>query len=326
MKHPQSAKAVLMVSPTSFGFDSQTAESNAFQNEPTVSREEILMRADAEFQQAVETLSSHGIETVVFKDKTQPPKPNAVFPNNWLSTWPDGRIFLYPMATASRRIERSPAVLDDLRRRFDVGDVIDISVSENHGKFLESTGVIIFDHPNKIAYGCLSVRCDEALFTAHVTELGYEPVVFHAYDEHGTAIYHTNVLMGVQSTTAVVCLDAIRDAAERQLVISSLEKTGHDVINISHAQMNSFCGNVLELESPRGERLLALSQTAYDNFTQQQRTRLSVDKILVPLAVPTIEAIGGGSVRCMLAELFLEPNAALANPLQPAAMKNSLTF
>lgn len=319
------ARAVLMVRPTSFGFDSQTAASNAFQNKPTESREEIVARADAEFQRAVDTLSARGIEVMVFEDDATPAKPNAVFPNNWLSTWPDGRVYLYPMATESRRIERSPAVLDSLKKYFHVSDVIDLTGSEHDGKFLESTGVMIFDHAHKIVYGCVSVRCDAELFRQHAAELGYTSMLFHAYDENGVAIYHTNVLMGVQESTAVVCLDAITDTAERAALVQLLESTGHTVVDITHAQMNSFCGNVLELQNQNGERFLALSQTAYDNFTPEQRAQLSHDKTLLPLAIPTIETIGGGSVRCMLAEIFLQQSYFPPIVSSPTAAKRTVT-
>lgn len=306
MKRQQSSQAVLMVRPTSFGFDEQTAQSNAFQHKPTANQRVTLKHANEEFQRAVDTLAAHNIDVVVFEDEPAPAKPNAVFPNNWLSTWPDGRIFLYPMATESRRSERTPVVLDALKRHFAVTDITDLSSAERDGNYLESTGVIIFDHVNRVAYACLSVRCDETLFTRHVTALGYQPIIFHAYDQHGTPIYHTNVMMGVQSTTAVICLDAITDKAERAAVVGSLTDTGHDIIAISHEQMSAFCGNVLELRNRRGDAFLALSQTAYDNFTLQQRERLARDKTLLPLMIPTIENIGGGSVRCMLAELFLQ--------------------
>ena len=310
MKNTQSARAVLMVRPTSFGYDDQTAKSNAFQHKPVITKSQILKRADTEFQEAVTTLSSNGIEVVVFEDDAIPAKPNAVFPNNWLSTWPDGRLFVYPMATESRRIERSPAIIDALKTHFDVTHMTDLSDSENSQKYLESTGVIVFDHINKIAYACASIRCDETLFTNHVKVLGYEPILFHAYDEQGVAIYHTNVLMGVQAHTAVICLDAITSEHERKKVVESLTKTGHEIIAISYQQMNSFCGNVLELQNQNGEHILALSRTAYDNFTPEQLAKLSVDKTPVPLAIPTIEMIGGGSVRCMLAELFLQQKYA----------------
>lgn len=301
----QSPSAVLMVRPTSFGFDSQTAESNAFQHTLALSKEEILAKADAEFQQAVAKLRAHDINVTVFEDSVMPPKPNAVFPNNWLSMWPDGHIYLYPMATESRRVERSEKALDQLKDTYQITEAVDLSNVENEGIYLESTGVMIFDHVAKIVYGCVSVRCDEELFKHHATELGYTPFLFHAVDENDVPIYHTNVLMGVQTSTAVVCFDAIKDTVERNELEGLLRNTGHEIIAISHAQMNSFCGNVLELQNKNNEKILALSQTAYDTFTEEQRTALSRDKTLLPLAIPIIETIGGGSVRCMLAEIFL---------------------
>jgi hypothetical protein len=308
MSNNRLARAVLMVRPTSFGFDEQTAKTNAFQNKPTISTLEIRNRANDEFQRVVATLSSHGIEVISFEDDAIPAKPNAVFPNNWMSTWSNGRIFLYPMATESRRIERNSAIIQSLKHYFQVSEVIDLSGSEKDGHFLESTGVMIFDHAHKIVYGCISVRCDETLLNKHAKALGYTPVIFHAYTEDGIAIYHTNILMGVQTSTAVVCLEAVRDLKERERLVRSLEATGHDIIDISYTQMSSFCANILELRNQDNERFLALSRSAYDNFTPSQRERLSKDKTLLPIDIPTIEAIGGGSVRCMLAEIFLKQN------------------
>lgn len=320
MNGKQSTNTVLMVRPTSFGFDEQTAVSNAFQHKPTLAQQEVVRRADAEFRQLVDTLGSHGVTVMVFEDDVVPPKPNAVFPNNWLSTWPDGRVYLYPMATKSRRLERSPRLLTSLAEQFAVKQVIDLTGSEKDEAFLESTGVMIFDHVNKIVYGCLSVRCDEALFRKHAADLGYQPVVVRAYDKEGALIYHTNLLMGVQTSTAVVCLEAIADRDERELIRSTLERTGHEVIAITLDQLSAYCGNVLEVQNAAGERFLALSQGAYDAFTPAQRTVLAKDKALLPVAVPTIENIGGGSVRCMLAELFLQPKTAM-----PAASSRTVT-
>lgn len=306
-KSHNSASAVFMVRPTSFGFDEQTAESNAFQQRLGASVADITHRALAEFDTLVATLRGRGIEVVVFEDDAKPAKPNAVFPNNWLSTWPDGRLYLYPMATESRRIERSPAAIELLAQHFEVCEVIDISGAEQRGTYLESTGAIVFDHPNKLAYGCLSVRCDEELFTSHVKSLGYTPIAFRAHDAAGMPIYHTNVLMGVQTNTAVICAEAITDVAERQRILASLAQTGRQVVEISLNQMAQFCGNVLEVAGKRGERFLALSRSAYDAFTPEQRTVLANCKTLLPVALPTIEAVGGGSARCMLAEIFLPP-------------------
>lgn len=304
-KTEQSARAVLMVRPSTFGFDDQTAQTNTFQHHTGLAHSEVLARANAEFDHAVETLNNIDIAVTVFEDSDSRPKPNAVFPNNWLSTWPDGHIFLYPMATESRRIERSFEALELLSRQFKISEVTDLSEPERRSLFLESTGVIIFDHVNKIAYACVSPRCDEQLFKDHVTDLGYQPVSFHAYGADGVPIYHTNVMMGIQSETAVICAEAITDEQERETIVASLRNTGHEVILITQDQLKNFCGNILELHNEAGERYLAMSQSAFDAFTPDQRHALSKDKTLIPLAIPTIETIGGGSMRCMLAEVFL---------------------
>lgn len=294
-----------MVRPTSFGFNEQTALTNTFQNHTDLSSDEVHARAYQEFTNMVAKLRENGVHVTVFEDSDSRPKPDAVFPNNWFSTWNDGHVYFYPMATESRRVERSYAAVQALAREFKITETTDISPAESYGIALESTGVMIFDHINKIVYGCISPRCDASLFTSHALELGYKPVLFHAYGQDGTAVYHTNVLMGIQNTTAVICAEAITDEVERELVITTLKNTGHEVVTISQAQMSSFCGNVLELQNDKGELLLAMSQTAYDNFTDEQRDVLGADKILLPFRIPTIETIGGGSVRCMLGENFL---------------------
>lgn len=305
MKTNQSTSAVLMVRPTSFGFNEQTALTNTFQNYTDLSSDEVHARANQEFTDMVAKLRENDVHVTVFEDSDPQPKPDAVFPNNWFSTWGDGHVYFYPMATESRRVERSYAAVQALAQEFNITETTDISPSEQYGIALESTGVMIFDHINKIVYGCISPRCDASLFTSHALELGYKPILFNAYGQDGTAVYHTNVLMGIQSTTAVICAEAITDGAERELVIGTLKSTGHQVIEISQTQMAAFCGNVLELQNENGELFLAMSQTAYDNFTYEQRAMLSADKTLLPFSVPTIETIGGGSVRCMLGENFL---------------------
>lgn len=307
MKSTQSATAVLMVHPTSFGFDEQTAVSNTFQRQLSASHKTILARASTEFDAAVATLRAHGIDVIAYDDAPTPAKPSAVFPNNWLSTWRDGSVYLYPMTTESRRVERDENVLDALADNFELKQVTDLSSNEISGKFLESTGVMVFDHVRRIAYGCVSERCNPGLFRAHARQLGYKPHLFYAHDSTGTPIYHTNVMMGVQTSTVVVCLDAITNTAERAKLSIALKSGGRELVEITAAQMAAFCGNVLELRNAQGKRFLAMSQTAYDNFTPNQRRALSRDKTLLPLAIPTIETIGGGSVRCMLAEIFLKP-------------------
>jgi hypothetical protein len=305
MATQQSSSVVLTVQPRSFGFDVQTARTNTFQNSPQLSESNVRLRANSEFTQAVAVLRQHGITVEVYQPQDTLDKPNAVFPNNWVTTWPDGSVYIYPMATKSRRVERDMAVFTMLSQSYDIRRVMDISASEANARYLEGTGVMVFDHDNKVAYGCLSVRCDESLFREHARTLGYKPITFHAYDTNGVAIYHTNVMMGIQSRTAVVCSSIIRDETERTRLLATLQKTHRDIVEISEEQMIAFCGNVLELRNGQGDYFLALSQSAYDHFTPRQREVLSQDKTLLPLAIPTIESVGGGSVRCMLAEVFL---------------------
>lgn len=304
MSVSQSARSVLMVSPASFGFDEQTAKTNAFQIRPDTSRSETIDHAMLEFRDAVDQLRQANIDVIVHQGDPSENKPDAVFPNNWISTWPDGRVYLYPMATESRRAERDQRVLDQLAEYFTVQQTIDLSDSEANQQYLESTGVIIFDHINKLAYGCLSERCDQDLFNSHVANLGYQSVLFEAFDQVGVPIYHTNVMMGIQSTTVVICSEAIADPSQRAQVLGLLSRD-RQVVDISFEQMGAFCGNVLEVENSYGGKVLVLSQSAYDAFTPEQRQQLSLDKALVPISIPTIEQAGGGSARCMLAEIFL---------------------
>ncbi len=296
-----------MVRPTTFGFDEQTAKTNSFQHQISLTQQQVRRQANNEFDAEVAALRAAGVEVLVFTDSDDQSKPDAVFPNNWLSTWPDGQMYLYPMNTSSRRIERSQDALDLVRRHFVVNRITDISGAEMQGRYLEGTGAIVFDHAHKVAYGCISPRCDKTLFQTHVRQLGYEPVLFHAYDIQGMPIYHTNVVMGVQRATAVLCSQAITDVKERQFVIGKLTQTGHQLVEITQKQMAGFCGNVLELANGQGQHFLALSQTANNTFTPQQRRVLAQDKKLLSMAIPTIETVGGGSIRCTLAELFLPP-------------------
>jgi len=305
MHNSQSASAVLMVRPVSFGFNDQTAISNTFQHNSGLQPEELRNRADKEFRDAVQSLRAHDITVVTFEDSPNPPKPDAVFPNNWMTTWPSGVVYEYPMATDNRRLERTDTVLDILRERFKLHTINDLSAAEDNGEYLEGTGAMVFDHLHKIVYACISPRCGERLLREHAAKLGYEPIIFHAFDQHGTPIYHTNVVLAVQTTTAVVCLDAITDIAECKTVYDTLQRTNHAVISITQAQMDHFCANVIELKNGQGARFLLLSETAEKSFTPEERKQLSIDKSFIVCDVPTIETVGGGGIRCMVAELFL---------------------
>ncbi len=304
MEPEQSTSIVLMVKPTHFGFDPETAQSNTFQKQLHVSNQQIAEQVEREFNGVVHGLRFHQIEVIAAGDDNTIPAPSAVFPNNWISTWPNGQIYLYPMAQASRRHERSSAVVDILKHNFKVNGVTDLSDNENRGIFLESTGSIIFDHQHRLAYCCLSPRSNKQLFEAHAQSLGYRPISFHA-ESRGAAIYHTNVMMGIQSSTAVICASAITSDNERTAVTEVIKSSGHTLVDISKTQMLSFCGNILELHNPVGERFLVMSQSAFNVYTPNQRAILAQDKQILAFAIPTLETLGGGSIRCMLAEVFL---------------------
>lgn len=301
----QSASKVLMVEPAQFGFNSQTAESNSFQN--VVSKDNLNIRelAIQEFQEAVHSLRAKGITVDVIPDSAAPVKPDAVFPNNWISMHQDGKIILYPMAAENRRLERRMDIVDKLKREFAVNDVLDFSGYEQKGKFLEGTGSIVFDHQNKFAYAVLSIRTDESLLQEVCDKIGYKPVLFHAVDEQSQAIYHTNVMMCIGKGIAVVCLDSIPVQSERLLVESLLKDTGHEILPISYKQMNAFAGNMLMLSGKNDGLYMVMSSSAYDALSKDELSVISRYAEPLPINIKTIETIGGGSARCMIAENFL---------------------
>ena len=297
------ANTVLLVRPASFGFNAETAVSNHYQQ--PLAGAGLTAQVLAEFDAAVATLRGRGVRVWVFDDAPEPAKPDAVFPNNWFTTHADGRLLLYPMCAPNRRTERRPELLAALARDFAVREVVDLSGTEQENRFLEGTGSIVFDHVHRVAYAGLSPRTDAELFEQVAQRLGYRPVAFRAVDARGQEIYHTNVMMCVGPGFAVVCLDSIADAAERAAVVDSLTVTNHEVVAISQAQVSRFAGNMLALASAGEQVLLVMSQQAHDVLTPTQRQTLARHAELVPLAIPTIETIGGGSARCMLAEIFL---------------------
>ena len=300
----QQAAQVFMVEPTHFGFNAQTAQSNAFQQKSSLSESQIKEQALEEFNQFVAKLRDVGIEVHPFKNNSTNPLPDAVFPNNWISLHRDGTLVLYPMLTPNRRAERDPKIIDFLEKNFTVKQLVDFSSAEENGKIVEGTGSIVFDHVHHIAYACLSQRTHLDLFKEICQKLDYQPIAFTARDKNEKEIYHTNVMMTIGEAYALICLDSIVDRTEREQVKNSLEKTGHEIISITHDQMSAFAGNALELINQNGERFLALSQTAYDALTPTQIETIEQTAKLLPIAIPTIERIGGGSVRCMLAEIF----------------------
>ncbi len=300
------ANNILLIRPGNFIFNTETAANNAFQNNLAESQNAIQLKVKAEFDKFATTLKSKGVKLYIFNDTAFPPKPDAIFPNNWITFHPDGRVFLYPMFAPNRRNERRLDIIESLRSNFNIKEVIDLSHFESKNKFLEGTGSIVFDHRNKYAFACISPRTNKELFIKLCSDLGYKPFCFHAHDESGTEIYHTNVMMCIGEKFAVVCLDAITNAKERENIDEILVQSGHEIINISPKQMNKFAGNMLELINDKNEKLLIISQSAYESLTASQINTLQQYCELVPLAIPTIEIIGGGSVRCIIAEIFLK--------------------
>ncbi len=301
----QSTSHILLVRPTSFRFNPETAGSNSFQQ--TIDADELTLRNRvlAEFDSFAETLRSKGVDVNIIEDTPSPEKPDAIFPNNWVSFHPDGRVILYPLYAENRRHERRLNIIESLQKKFIIRDVIDFSGHEKQNRFLESTGSMIFDHVNKITYACLSPRTDKELFIQVCKVLKYTPVHFLAHDELGKEIYHTNVMMCIGEGFAVICLGSITDLSERNRALESLKNSGHLIVDVTHSQMNHFAGNMLALRSRDGSPLLAMSQSAFDSLTTAQLQTLGKFAQLVPLSIPTIETLGGGSARCMIAEIFL---------------------
>ena len=301
----QNTNHVFLVRPGQFVFNNETAASNAFQQKIVGDQETISKLATEEFDAMVQKLRKKGVDVTVFDDAVLPPKPDAVFPNNWITMHADGTVILYPMFATNRRLERRNDIIDALRLKFQVKEVVDFSCCEAEDRFLEGTGSIIFDHIAKTAYACISPRTDQSLFIEVCDFLQYQPIYFHSKDRKGMAIYHTNVMMCIAEKFTVICLDSITDDVERKNVVENLEASGHEIVDISFQQMENFAGNMLEIQASSGEKLLALSQSAYNCLTDSQRIIIQHYAELLPLPITTIETIGGGSARCMIAEIFL---------------------
>lgn len=301
-----------MVRPAAFGFNPETAASNAFQHAPIGASDLARMPPEilAEFDALVQALRGAGVQVVVADDTAEPIKPDAVFPNNWVSFHADGTVVLYPLLAANRRQERRADLIHRLARdeAFRVRATIDLSYREADHKFLEGTGSLVLDRVTRAAYACLSPRTDLDVLAEFAQRLDYEVLAFEAVDRAGTAIYHTNVLMAVGTHFAVVCAEAIRNPNHRAAVLARLEATGHQLIPISLEQMQCFAGNLLELAAPSGP-VIALSTTAWASLDAEQRLALQAHGQILAVDIATIERLGGGGVRCMLAEIHLPARA-----------------
>ena len=303
----QTAKTVLMVEPIAFGYNSQTAENNYFQKEQKET--DIQEKALQEFNNFAAKLREKGINVITVKDTLNPHSPDSIFPNNWVSSHEDGTVALYPMFALNRRVERRPEILERLKDEgFKINTVEDFSPFENEEKYLEGTGSMIFDHDYKIAYGSVSLRLDEELFRNFCAKFGFTPIVFHSYQNVGDQrlpIYHTNVMMCVAEQFVVICLDCIDDEMEREKVQEVIKSSNKELIEISEDQLQQFAGNMLQVQNEEGDKFLVMSETAYKSLTKEQVERIENYCEIIYADLNTIETNGGGSARCMLAEVFL---------------------
>ena len=299
----QSTSHILMIRPVNFGFNEETAESNAFQQHDK-SQDSVQEKALTEFNNFVTVLKANGVDVIVMDDTPEPYTPDSIFPNNWVSFHASGDIFLYPMQAENRRLERREDIISELEDNFNVKHIIDLSRFEAEDKFLEGTGSMVLDRENKIAYACLSPRTNHEVLNLFCEQAGYKAISFDAVDEKGKAIYHTNVLMCVGSSFAVICLDST-NPHEKVVVKGSLQSTHKEIIEISFDQMNHFAGNMLEVRNSDGQNLIVMSKAAHDALTAEQKTALEKYGKLIYSDISTIETNGGGSARCMMAEVHL---------------------
>jgi len=303
----QSTNHILMIRPVRFEANAETAESNAFQQLDTLDAGQAQVQALAEFDALVEMLRSAGVNVLVVEDTPEPHTPDAIFPNNWVSFHADGSVVLYPMEALNRRGERRLDIVQGLEERvgFRLLNLVDYTHHERHGRYLEGTGSLVLDRANRVAYACLSSRTNREVLDEWAEDLGYRVVAFSAEDHNGKAIYHTNVMMCVGSDYAVVCSEAIADSEERDAVRRSLEASGHRLIEITLEQMNAFAGNMLEVRGAGGELLLTMSRRAHESLHDEQRESLERSVRIVSSPINAIEDCAGGSVRCMMAEIFV---------------------
>jgi hypothetical protein len=304
---PQSTSRIMMIRPVRFAYNEQTAESNEFMDADFAeeTRKVAQQKALEEFEHMVTVLKAAGVEITVYEDTLMPYSPDSIFPNNWISLHQSGKVVLYPMMAPNRRVERRMDIIDDLRTRYHVEEIIDLTHFEQEGKFLEATGSMVLDRRFKIAYACLSPRTNSEVLDAFAAATGYEIVKFSAFDDNEVPIYHTNVLMCIGDVFAVVCLEAIKNPDERLLVRSVLEETGKYLVEITQDQMKNFAGNMLLVRNTKDTKLLVMSTSAYNSLTEQQRAALDDFAELVHMDLSMIEGNGGGSARCMMAEIHL---------------------
>jgi hypothetical protein len=312
MTSKQASNRLIMIRPARFGFNQQTAITNAFQNEQyadLLATIRVEQQALLEFDRMVEQLRQNHVHVDVFDDTSEPIKPDAIFPNNWFSTHDDGILVLYPMLAENRRLERRQDLIDQFINRYHITGIIDLSVNEQRHQYLEGTGSLVLDRVNRIMYAVRSPRTNPTMAERFRQLMNYRQssMIFDSIDDNNLAIYHTNVMMSIGTRIAIVCLESVNDQQQRDLIIHNLEHNGQrTLVIITWQQMKQFAGNTLEVENQHGESILLMSRSAYDSLNDQQRHTIerAQTKILY-FDIPTIERCGGGSVRCMIAENFL---------------------
>tara|TARA_Y100000034_G_scaffold29585_2_gene35846 strand:- start:131708 stop:132670 length:963 start_codon:yes stop_codon:yes gene_type:complete len=309
MKMNQSTNTIVMVRPIAFRMNEQTAVNNYYQEDIDLKSKEISDKAQHEFDTFVQTLRNHGVEVVVVSDNTSKDTPDSIFPNNWISFHEDGTVAIYPMFAENRRMERRSDILDELEAKgFIIENIMDYTSAEEHGVFLEGTGSIVLDRIHKKAYCALSARADEELFIEFCEDFEYTPVIFTAYQSvegERLPIYHTNVMMAIADAYAIVCLDSIDDKKERKNLIKHLKESGKQIIAITEEQVEQFAGNMLQVKGSYDQLFLVMSSSAYHSLTDAQRAQILTFNNIIHSELGTIEACGGGSARCMMAEVFL---------------------
>ncbi len=308
----QTTNSILMIRPINFRMNEQTAVNNYFQEDLSLRDSLINLKAQKEFDDYVDKLRKFGVEVIVVSDNQENDTPDSVFPNNWVSFHNDGTMAIYPMFAENRRLERREDIILELEKEgFLIENIVDYTSAEDQNIFLEGTGSMILDRQNKIAYCAISPRADEELFIEFCEDFEYTPVIFTAnqtVDNSREVIYHTNVMMCIAETFSVICLSCIDDKKERKNVISHLKKSGKEIIDITEKQMHQFAGNMLQVKGKNNELFLVMSQAAYNSLTKEQIKKIEKHCNIISSSLETIETCGGGSARCMMAEVFLPKN------------------
>ena len=304
----QATNSILMIRPVNFGYNEETAKDNHYQNKDSIFKD-ANERAQREFDDMVLNLRQNGVSVHVFQDDENEYTPDSIFPNNWISFHKNGDVGLYPMYAENRRLERRPEILEFLENKgFIISNIIDYSSAEAENKFLEGTGSMILDQENRLAYCSISNRSNEDLFIEFCEDFEFTPVIFNSFQTVGKKrlpIYHTNVMMCIATDYAIVCLDSIDDKKQRKNVSNFINDSGKKLIEISENQVESFAGNMLELINENGESVLVMSKSAEDSLNQNQKNVITNYSRIVSCDINTIEVCGGGSARCMMAEIFL---------------------